>query len=210
MQSHFRPTAIALNGLVCLTLVYSKFHSFQYRDRANQAVADDKMKDAHVWWSYVWHEMKKQSVPSFSSSQYNIQSQYEKEGGFSSASLGESNSQANILMNKLRDNLRSSAIELASVRQVGIVEHSSRTFCLYIFYNLVIEAVSVIIILFIFISYMSYSPHYFLFFLIYLILIVFITDSILVISMMFTVPIFLFYFLHSNNFTIILPCEIFS
>ena len=90
------------------------------------------MKEAHVWWSYVWHEMKKQSVSSSSSSQYHLQSQYEKEGGFSSVTLGDSNNQANIVMNKLRDNLRSSAIELAGVRQVESEEDSLRTFCMHV------------------------------------------------------------------------------
>ena len=90
------------------------------------------MKEAHVWWSYVWHEMKKQSVSSSSSSQYHLQSQYEKEGGFSSVTLGDSNNQANIVMNKLRDNLRSSAIELAGVRQVKFEEDSLRIFCMYV------------------------------------------------------------------------------
>ena len=81
------------------------------------------MKDAHVWWSYVWHEMKKQSnASSSSSSLYCNQLQYEIEGGFSSVSLFDSNNQATVVVNKLRENLRSSTIDLAGVRQVKIKE----------------------------------------------------------------------------------------
>lgn len=77
---------------------------------ADERASDDTMREAHVWWSYVWHELKRQVLPPVRPSDLG--------GHFGTVSLFESDSQAQLVSNKLKDNLRSSAVLLASTRQV--------------------------------------------------------------------------------------------
>jgi hypothetical protein len=74
-----------------------------------QQKLDEGMQDAHVWWSYVWHEMRRQApfTPSTGGAE-----------GFSAISLADNNGVAGAISKKLGENLRSQAIELATVRQV--------------------------------------------------------------------------------------------
>jgi hypothetical protein len=70
-----------------------------------------------VWWSYVWHELKRQAPLGPS----NMGILDRAQGEFGTVSLFESDSQAQLVANKLKESLRSSAILLASTRQVSAI-----------------------------------------------------------------------------------------
>lgn len=86
---------------------------------ADERASDDTMREAHVWWSYVWHELKRQVLPPVTGTGTGLGLGVSDPGGhFGTVSLFESDSQAQLVSNKLKDNLRSSAVLLASTRQV--------------------------------------------------------------------------------------------
>ena len=89
----------------------------QYKSQIDQAAANEHLRDAHVWWSYVWHELKRQSTSHFPPGGGILD---RSPGEFGTVSLFESDSQVQIVANKLRESLRSSAIMLASTRQVCV------------------------------------------------------------------------------------------
>ena len=62
--------------------------------------------DAHVWWSYVWHEMKRKSVEDENSNN-NVNTHL--------STFGAINNEDVVM--KLKENVRLQAIELASLRQ---------------------------------------------------------------------------------------------
>ena len=99
----------------------------------------------------MWHEMRKQSIPSFSSTRIEserdtgqgegLESEHIGLGqgqglglGFSSSPLFDSSSQSALISNKLRESLRSSAIELARVRQVKIISFPFFLLLLYFYF----------------------------------------------------------------------------
>ena len=65
----------------------------------------------------MWHELKRQSTSHFPAGRGTLE---QIPGEFGTVSLFESDSQAQIVSNKLRESLRSSAIMLASARQVSV------------------------------------------------------------------------------------------
>jgi hypothetical protein len=95
-----------------LTQLDSKQHEInEYRDRIARQMGDEGVRDAHVWWSYVWHEMKRQSI---SNPQGTAVGDID---GFSSQIDSHGEGQAIVMSKKLRENLRAQAIELTSIRQ---------------------------------------------------------------------------------------------
>ena len=75
-----------------------------------------------MWWSYVWHELKRQvpigaGVGTGTGSGVGI-GVSDFGGNFGTISLFESDSQAQLVSSKLKENLRTSAVLLATTRQV--------------------------------------------------------------------------------------------
>ena len=88
---------------------------------ADRRASDETMREAHVWWSYVWHELKRQVLPPVTGTGTGLGlglGPSDLGGHFGTVSLFESDSQAQLVSNKLKDSLRSSAVLLASTRQV--------------------------------------------------------------------------------------------
>jgi chromosome segregation ATPase len=73
-------------------------------------MGDEGVRDAHVWWSYVWHEMKRQSISNPQGTAGDI-------GGFGPQIDSHREGQAVVVSKQLRENLRALAIELTSIRQ---------------------------------------------------------------------------------------------
>lgn len=83
-----------------------------------------------MWWSYVWHELKRQVLPPVTGTGTGLALGLEASdlgGHFGTVSLFESDNQARLVSNKLKDNLRSSAVLLASTRQVYTLQSSCIT-----------------------------------------------------------------------------------
>ena len=77
--------------------------------------------DAHVWWAYVYHEMKRQRCEQAANSACSLTAGIWSASPTTSEFVGDS--EASLVLNKLRDSLRKSAIEISTLRQVsrGIV-----------------------------------------------------------------------------------------
>lgn len=104
------------------------------RQRLNQHKDSSQENDSHAWWIYVWHEVKKQGGM-LKDLQFQFDSQIsggiadrlrsslqsgtgsvEMPGDFNYEVLSESGAAAHIA--KLRENIRSQALEIATARQV--------------------------------------------------------------------------------------------
>eukprot|EP01034_Spumella_vulgaris_P027158 gene27158-33841_t len=72
--------------------------------------------DAHVWWSYVWHETRKQQQQSAASGA-NSRVDGASPGDLNYSTGIAQDAGAAFHINKLRDNLRSQAIEITELRQ---------------------------------------------------------------------------------------------
>lgn len=126
--SHYSclPSSPSLPSPPSFPTLPSLLFSHQYKSQLDQAAAEDHLRDAHVWWSYVWHELKRQSTSHFPPGGGNLD---QIPGEFGTVSLFENDSQAQIVSNKLRESLRSSAIMLASARQVSVCVCSGGVEC---------------------------------------------------------------------------------
>ena len=111
------------------------------RTQRNAQDADDGLKDAHMWWSYIWHELRRQSATNALGIQHDG-----SQGGagepftgsasaargpssadphnslgtaanFASVPLFEGRGEAVLVANKLRESLREQAVETALLRQ---------------------------------------------------------------------------------------------
>lgn len=71
-----------------------------------------------MWWSYVWHELKRQVPIGAGVGTGSGVGVSDQGGNFGTVSLFESDSQAQLVSNKLRENLRTFAVLLATTRQV--------------------------------------------------------------------------------------------
>jgi len=81
------------------------------KKRADQVIDHHRVSDAHAWWSYIWHEMKK------------LGSYHSIPGALTTSS--SSASDVAIVEARLKDTVRQQAIELASVRQVCYHKHNT-------------------------------------------------------------------------------------
>lgn len=77
--------------------------------------------DSHLWWSYVWHELKRQSSERDGLSEKDAAMHIPASWNENRSSLDGTNhrqeAEANAQLTKLRDNLRAQAIELVTLRQ---------------------------------------------------------------------------------------------
>jgi hypothetical protein len=92
----------------------------QLLSAADERASNDTLREAHVWWSYVWHELKRQGpmgAGTGTGSGVGV-GVSDLVGNFGAVSLFESDSQAQLVSNKLKENLRTSAVLLATTRQV--------------------------------------------------------------------------------------------
>ena len=108
------------------------------RSQRSTKDTDDGLKEAHMWWSYIWHELRRQSA----TNALGIQPQNGHEGhlrsvlgasadnggiagfghghsvgSFASVPLFEGQGEAMVVANKLRESLREQAVETAMLRQ---------------------------------------------------------------------------------------------
>jgi hypothetical protein len=77
--------------------------------------------DSHLWWSYVWHELKRQSSErdglSEKDAAMNIPASWNENRSSLDGASHRQEAETNAQFTKLRDNLRAQAIELVSLRQ---------------------------------------------------------------------------------------------
>ena len=92
----------------------SLFLAPQLLAAADERASNDTLREAHVWWSYVWHELKRQG-PMGTGVGIGVS---ELGGNVGTVSLFESDSQAQLDSNKWKETLRTSAVLLATTRQV--------------------------------------------------------------------------------------------
>ena len=81
-------------------------HSLE-RDRERENHAGEERADAHSWWGYIWHEMKRQNRQAM----HQAMTRAEGEGMVATV---DSSGQVSIL----RSNLELQAIEIATIKQV--------------------------------------------------------------------------------------------
>ena len=104
------------------------------RSQRGTQETDEGLKEAHMWWSYIWHELRRQSATNalgiqpqgdqrgvFGASASNggiaASGHGHSVGSFASVPLFEGQGEAMVVANKLRESLREQAVETAMLRQ---------------------------------------------------------------------------------------------
>lgn len=82
----------------------------QSKKLSDNVLTITKLNDAHHWWGYVWHELKK--LGNYGVTTTNV---------LSLSGIGGTASDFAVVEARLKDSIRQQAIELANVRQVRYI-----------------------------------------------------------------------------------------